>query len=342
MGIWHILFLVAAYGAALSSVYAAIRIGRTSGWGEGLRQLAIFLGFVALYYLLESWAHHRLPYTFFPPVFPDRVPTFPWPSLPGVSAAPPSSCVVQPPPDAGISLSIPLLGAALTFSIMWTAQLLRVPVLLQPFLAGLVHLGIDAFLDPVLAWSFDCMSGDRIETGLGFWHWFVNPDLGPEWFGVPLFNFAAWFTAPVILVSLVRLSDWLRASLARRADRTSAAEPRPSPREGLLLALALAASSLLFLLAPSFPLPIDQQGLFLLAMVLITLGAVVWFVPTYVHDNPLRWEFVLPQVMCLIFPLLAVILAGVVPAIPYLWVVALVTVPLVLWFSIGPYTGQGS
>ncbi|MGI9590016.1 MAG: carotenoid biosynthesis protein [Myxococcota bacterium] len=342
MGIWHILLLIAAYVAALSSVYAAIRIGRESGWGEGLRQLAIFLGFVVLYYLLESWAHHRLPYAFYPPVFPDMVPTFPWPAVPGFSAAPPSSCVVQPPPDAGISLSVPLLGAALTFSIMWTAQLLRAPVLLQPFLAGLVHLGIDAFFDPVLAWSFDCMSGDRIETGLGFWHWFVNEDQGPEWFGVPLFNFTTWFAAPVILVALARLLDWVRAHRARRAEEKSGPETRPSPLEGLFLTIVLAAFLLLFLVAPSYPLPSERQGLFLLALVLISLGAVVWFVPTYFHDNPLRWEFVLPQVMCLIFPLLAVILAGVVPAIPYLWVVALVTVPLVLWFSISPYTGQGS
>jgi hypothetical protein len=333
--------MVAAYGAALSCVYACIRIGRIQGFGAGLRQLVIFLGFAVLYYLLESWAHHRIPHYFYPPVFADMVPTFPWSSLSGFPAAAASSCTVQPPPGAGISLSIPLAEASLTFSVMWTAQLLAAPALLQPFLVGLVHLAIDAFLDPVLAWSYDCMSGDRIETGLGFWHWFVNEDLGAEWFGIPLFNFAAWYAAPIILVSLARLIDWIRAWLAWRAAGAIGAEPQPSTLEGVFLTIVFTTFSILFLLAPSAPWPLDQQWMVLLGAVLATLAAVVWHVPSYVHTNAFRWELVLPQLMFLVYPLLAVILTGLVPTIPYLWLVALVTVPLALWYSISPYTGQG-
>lgn len=342
MDTWHVLLLVVAYGSAVSCVYAALRIGLASGWGAGLRQLLVFLAFVLLYYLLESWAHHRVPYYHYPPVFPDMVPTFPWDAVPGFPGPAPSACTIQPPPDAGISLLIPLLEASLTFSVMWTARLLAVPVLLQPFLAGLVHLALDGFLDPVIAWSYDCAIGEQIETGLGFWHWYVTDRLGPDWFGIPLFNFAAWYAAPVILVSLAYLARWIRAYLAWRAGSGSGGPPAPSPLEGAFLTIVSIGFSVLFLLAPTYPWPIEKQGLLLLLFVLLTLAAVVWHIPVYVHDNPFRWEFVFPQLAGLVYPLLAMILNGHILAIPYLWIVALVTVPLVLYYSISPYLEEGS
>jgi len=335
---WHSLFLLAAYTAALSCFIAAYRIGSTLGWAEGLKQLLIFLLFALLFYLLESWARLRVPYYFYPPVMPDMLATYPWSSYAWFPAPAPSPCIVPTPPDDGMSLTVPLMEAALTFSVMWTAHLLRAPVLLQPFLAGLVFLAVDAFLDPVLATSIDCMTGAPLQDGLGFWEWYIHEQLGMEWFGVPLFNYAAWYAAPLVLVSLVRIIGWVGLLAAwLMGSGTGTAPSPPSLLQLAFLLIILVGFLLIFALAPTLPWPIAAQGAILLLFVVGTLIATLVFIGQYKMDNPIRWEFVYPQLVAVGFPLLAFLFSGLMFSTPYLWLVALPSVALVVFYAVSPY-----
>jgi hypothetical protein len=345
MTVWHYLLLLTAYAAAASCLYAAYRIGITSGWSQGIRQFLIFVLFALLFYLLESWAHLRVPYYYYPPVMPDTIPLFDWSGVswfPGPAA---SGCLAPPPPPQGMSLSVPLMEAALTFSVMWTAQLLRAPVLLQPFLGGLVFLAVDGFLDPVLALTIDCgdLAHPQLSPGAGIWEWWVYPELGARWFGIPLFNFAAWYAAPLVLISLVKLLDWLVALYqwyeSGGSGSTGAGPPAPMPSllEFAFLVILIVGFLLIFGMAPTAPWPVQLQGLILLLFVVGTLVATLWYVGVYVHDNPWRWEFIAPQILAVLLPTVVFLGKGLFLTIPYLWIFAIVSVALVVLFSLSPY-----
>ena len=339
MTIWHWLFFVTAWSAAASCLYAAYRIGSTSGWAQGIRQLFIFILFALLFYLLESWAHLRVPYYYYPPVMPDTIPLFDWTAVPCFPGPAPSKCPFPPPPPEGMSLSVPLMEAALTFSVMWTVRLLEAPLLLQPFLGGLVFLAVDGFLDPVLALSINCMfvSTPQLADGAGFWEWWVHPDLKANWFGIPLFNFAAWYAAPLVLISLARILDWLLDLYAWYSSGMSGNPPPTSLLQLAFLVILIAGGLLIFALAPTAPIPPLLQGLILLLFFIGTLVATFWYVKTYKHDNPWRWEFIVPQILAVLLPTVVFLGMGLIQTIPYLWIFAIVFVAIVVIFSLSPY-----
>jgi 4-hydroxybenzoate polyprenyltransferase len=238
---WVYLFVVLCYAAALGCVYHAARVGMTEfhevskrpwPWPAltGITWIGLFVLFVLACWSVESWAHFRTPFYVYDPAFPDLIPRVPFKSwFPRL--------VPQPHPCADtvrwlmdhhlnfqkIPLSIPLLEASLTYAGVWTAMRMGAGYRLTPLVAALVMVNVDALLDPVVAASRPCDGSppDPIglrfgQPGLGLWTWYV-PD-GPisgvngmaEWFGVPLFNYAAWWCAPVFLGSLAMLIQYAR------------------------------------------------------------------------------------------------------------------------------------
>jgi hypothetical protein len=345
MPTWPQLWVVAAYSAFFVTLYAIYRIWISHGWAVGLRQLLTFVLFAVLFWLLESWAFYRAPYYYYPPLFPDMIPHYRWDLVswfPGVIA---SECDVRLPTlDFGVSRTIILVEASLTFVVMWTTRLLEAPRYLRPFLAGLVFLAVDAFLDPVLARSYDCTSEGGAPgvlpngEGLEFWRWDVTERLGAWWFGIPLYNYASWYAAPVVLIALASILGWVRQFIEWVMNPTAATAPAmPSLVELVFLLIVLFGFLLIFALAPTSILPIELQALLLVAVVVGSAIAVLWFVGKFNFANAWRWELIYPQLVCVVFPLAAFLLSGLYASVPYLWIVPLVSIPAVVLFAISPY-----
>jgi hypothetical protein len=118
-----------------------------------------------------------------------------------------------------------------------------------PLLAGLLMVDIDALLDPVVAADYACVGAQQNsigggfgQAGLGLWNWYYpdpNFDRIPSdlaiWFGVPLFNYAAWWAAPVVLGSLVMVFQSRCAGGGGLACTVAAARGDADGRPGELL-----------------------------------------------------------------------------------------------------------
>lgn len=340
---WYLLFSAIVYLSAALCIVAVLRHWKQHGPAFALCELFTFLLFVVIYWLFESWATYILPYYKYG-VFWDRVPFFDWsifatqPWMPAPYFDP--ICKIWPDQENGISLSVPVMEAALTYAAMWTARLLAPTLpLLQPFLAGLAMLAIDLFLDPVSATRHDCRSTppSLIGSGLGFWDWQVHDGLAAWWFDIPIFNFAAWYAAPIAAVGLALLLKWLCAYIRWvRAGRPPGEEP--DPEAGALFAIIASAYGFLFLFAPSNP---SSNWMKVLAMVLTLLGSLyqVWVHRSYfVRNNAWRLELVLPPLLVYAFALVALLLSGVVSFLLLLLVVGLVLTALGVYYAVSPYT----
>jgi hypothetical protein len=340
---WHILYMFAAYLSAAFCIYTAIR----QGWPDALVEVLLFVLLVVGFWLLESWATHVNAFYVYSPLFPDRVPFFPFGSLSWVSTSGlfcPYFCPVPnpcPPLDtsAGISLSVVVMEASLTFGGMWTARLLAPNLmLLWPFLVGLMMLSFDIFLDPVVSLSAHCVTHAPIDPGLGFWEWYVHEDLWIQWFGIPLFNYAAWFFAPIAAVAGGLLLKWkLRVRWPRgRGPGGPGWFPIPLPVDLLLRALIFWAATLLFALAPFAPWAIRFKVYVMLTVILLTVSRVFAARSQYCHTNGLRWAIIIPQAAFHFFSLVALLLSGTHPLFPLL-IFGLVCVVLGMWYCLAPY-----
>jgi 4-hydroxybenzoate polyprenyltransferase len=121
---------------------------------------------------------------------------------------------------------------------------------------------IDALLDPVVATAHDCSSGAPLDAGtsrLGLWRWYTDPVLSADWFGIPLFNYAAWFAAPALLVAL--------ANLLAPVDGD-----RPT-RRGALMLLVFAVAVFMVFMTPG-KLPPDLQAVAFLGVLALAISAV--------------------------------------------------------------------
>lgn len=106
---------------------------------------------------------------------------------------------------AGIPLVICVGWALVMFTTRRLAARLVAPWFLIPFVAGLLALTLDLFLDPMLARSVvvpvtaDSLSAcvNSLTPGAGFgvgvWTWCLPPDGIEQLFGVPLANYLGWF-----------------------------------------------------------------------------------------------------------------------------------------------------
>ncbi len=351
-GIWHILFMLAAYSSAIVCLYATYRIGQEQGWRWGVIHLLLLCGFLALYFLMESWAASRTPYFSYPPYCPPPYcpPTpkgFPdWiPFLKFVAKPPKKLCEIGVSPNLGIPLSVLLLEATLTFAAMHTARLLANAKdlsfrLLRPFMAALALLTLDFFLDPLASTSSTCLkAGGPAYSGLGFWEWYVLPDLGPDAFGVPLFNYVLWYSAPLAMVAIVGLLGWFYDSFLVPLVVVGTLIKLQVLIEGAFLTLIVFAFTLIIMMSPNFAyLPIGQLRAIFVGVLLATLLAILYYARFFKYDNDFRWWFVYPQAVFLLFCVVAFLFSGLVSTkLPGLWIVVLVVSPLFLLWTLSPY-----
>jgi hypothetical protein len=341
--IWNTLFMLAGYTSLLVCLYACYRIYLVEGWQWGAANVLILALFLLLYWLLESWAGTRTPYfSYLPPPaggFPDWIKFFPWsPPLPV------NKCQIVLPKNQGIPISVLLLEATLTFAAMHTALLLardHAFRLLRPFMAAVPVLSLDLLLDPVSSESFHCLYGNgALAFGLGFWEWYVPPALGPDAFGVPLFNYAVWYAAPVALIALIGLIGWFRDALFEPI-RLLAADPWVVivfVVEGAFLAIIVFAFTIIIMMSPNYAnLPVYYLRFLLVSIVIGSLLLVLAFYRFYNYANELRWWFVYPQAAFLLFSLVALVGSGLLAKMPLLGLVALVVAPFFLLWMLSPY-----
>jgi hypothetical protein len=298
--------------------------------------------FVAAYWLLESWATYFGNYYHYPSDFWDMVPffdwsTFSWVPAPNVDAA----CNTLISDDSGISLSVPLMEGSLTFAMMWTARLLAPRDLhyLWPFLTGIAMLALDLFLDPIVASSRQCWGGASLPgcQGIGFWHWYVHEGLGNWYFCIPLFNWMAWYAAPIFLVALVLLLMWARDFVSWIQGTTPPSGISAFLLDGVLRAILTLAFLVLFVLAPVHPGDnIVLEGLIMLVLVVGTIAAVIWYRASFTHTAALRWTLIAPQVAFHVFALVALLMSGTLAFFPLL-LIGILLMALGTWYAVSPY-----
>ncbi len=339
--IWQILFMFAAYSAAIVCLYATYRIGKERGWQWGVIHFLILCGFFVLYWLLESYAGMRTPFYSYPlPAagLPDFIPYFKWPPNPGINwCVPPTQ-----PENIRIPVSVLVLETALTFAAMHTARLLagNPERILRPLMGAVAMLTLDFFLDPLTSKSSSCVAEFNLAVdGLGFWEWYVLPRLGPDSFGIPLFNYAMWYAAPVLLIALVGLFGWFYDIYFNPINIGG------PPKnwvvillDGVFLALIIWVAGVIIMMSPNFPtIPIDVLKWIFVGILIGTLVAILACFKLYHYDNDFRWWFVYPQLIFLLAALISFFGSGLVTTIPKLWIVALVVSPLFVLWTLSPY-----
>ena len=344
MNAWAWGWYIGVYVAVFICLWAIVKIWLTLGWKTGAANLLIFAAFAFIFWMVESFANIHAPFYSYPPlgaylqVFPDLIPHFPWSAL-GVTA---SDLAMTHPcaqtPSSYLSATIPLSAAVICFCLMWTARLLLDQFWTQPFrpaiapfMVGLVALLLDLYLDPVLSNAHDCVASTvgggfsfpLVHGGLDYWRWFADPSLGDTWwFEIPIFNFAVWFSAPVLLVSLVVLFTWL-------------VSPTSAQDFFLRSAVALGAGIVVFT-SPGAQMPTAQIAA-VMAAILLAVYIILGDWKTYRRNNPWRWELVLPMLFYFLYPLLALLFAPGIPLTVGLLVASLIFSFVGIVFVLAPY-----
>jgi len=337
MSIWPLVFTIGVYLSLLACLFACVRIAiDEKSWLTGLLQFVMLVAFAILHWLLESWAQFVAPfYSYVQQGFWDMVPYFDFSSL---GFAPPEDPCAQAL-GTKISATIPISGAILCFCLMWTARLLLSPTgwlqpyrpVIAPFMVAFVAVVLDAYLDPVIAISVNCEATPSVmHPGVGFWTWHTEPRFADVWFSVPLFNFASWSAFPATMVAAALLLGW-----AATAILTSSLV---SVTDGLLRFVILLALLAVSITAPGADLP-DVQIAFIALLIIVSFYIVWNDRATYKTDNAWRWEFVLPMLFYLLFPLGALFFSGVfvVTGSLALVLVSLLGFAIGLAFVIWPY-----
>jgi hypothetical protein len=343
-GIWHILFLLVAYGSALVCLYATYRIGVEQGWRWGVIHLLIFCGFVLLFWLLESYAASRTPYFSYPLPpngLPDAIGFLPFAQPPALK----NWCLVPVPENVRIPFSVLLLEATLTFSAGHTARLLASSKelrlrMLRPLMAALALLAFDFFLDPLSSVSSSCaFLGGPTQAGLGFWEWYVVPELGPDSFGVPLFNYVLWYAMPIVLIALIGLLGWFfDFFLVPIVVGASGTITFQILFEGAFLLLIVFAFSMVIAFSPNFAyLPVATLREIFVGYLLLTLILILYYARFFNYWNTFRWWFVAPQAAFLLFCVIAFLGSGLLTKLPYLALVGFVVSVLFTVWMLSPY-----
>jgi hypothetical protein len=86
-------------------------------------------------------------------------------------------------------------------------------------LSGLLLIGLTAVLDPVVSKTNECGTQTQLGTAaVALWTWFTTDLHQGYWFGVPLINYVAWFTAALVFSLMVRLDDEGPGGIVRQYD----------------------------------------------------------------------------------------------------------------------------
>jgi len=311
---WTRLFMLACYAAAGVCLYRSIREGCRTSLKCALGQVCVFAGFAVAFWFVESWAHHRTGFYLYSATFADGVSRIPFERVVAPGVVNECTQLVARLGEAldatRIPLSIVLMEASLTYSAMWTARLLGANLVVQPLVAALVMLDIDLLLDPVLATAHDCSSGAPLPTsgfGLGFWRWYVDPrhTEAAQFFGIPVFNYAAWFAAPLLLVAATNLAGPFVRGWLLPWWRKEVSKGTPSGWEGLTLLAMAGAVACMFMITPD-TLSRAQQWAILAALVALSLALV--------FARPGRYQFGHRHDPMLTFP---VIVGLLIPTVPF-------------------------
>jgi uncharacterized membrane protein len=349
MGLWEYLYLVIVYSAAVLCFVAAIRTRSDDVPGRAITEVLILIVFAVGYWLLESFAHLRAPFYVYPDLFPDMVRYFDWAQFgfSGSNSADAHVCAHHG--FDKISLTIPLLEMSMTYCLMWTARLLLTPhgwgnslhaVAVAPFIVGLFSLCLDGFLDPIVSESFTCLPETMNHAGMAYWIWYAEPDLANFWYGIPMFNFAAWFSAPVIMVTGVLIIHWfLEYARHLRSRRRDHSHPAPAVRNFLLQLIVFLAFVALYVTSPD----VDPPWLQIVVMTLALLTSVIVVIRhgrSYKRDHPFRWELVVPQVVVFTLPVPMLLFSGVF-VLTQQWILLLLSLALSacgIFFAVSPYS----
>jgi 1,4-dihydroxy-2-naphthoate octaprenyltransferase len=217
------------------------------------------------------------------------------------------------------------MEAALTYSALRTARFLvgadRIANSMTrawwvALIAALICLTVDLILDPAVSTrSVDC-GVTQSYGGAGVWKW-IEDEAG--WFGVPIWNFAVWFAAPISGCAIACIVLLVVSVLSPRGkvllvpnDRWGRWEAGP-PKKLLAVALLVLLTSLTFIVfgahdsfAGSLGNP-DAITALKRALVLGTaaavLASIILWSDTWRRDEPVRWPLVLPLLFFIGWPL---------------------------------------
>jgi 4-hydroxybenzoate polyprenyltransferase/uncharacterized membrane protein YphA (DoxX/SURF4 family) len=369
------LFVAGCYALFLGCLFHAIKLGiyeyREKCRGEPLWsrmlgavfQVFFLLLFAASYYLLESAAHTWTPFFVYSPSFPDGIPLWGF----GTGGLPQAVQPVLGPcetmvkglssADAAlheIPLSVLLMESSLTYAAMWTALMLEAggssspytglpkrQYRLIPLWAALFVVILDALLDPVVSAKYDCsgLAWEGDGAGLGLWHWFLptgDQDHIGDWFGVPVFNYAAWWSAPLILISLVLSLQWGRSRLCRRF-RVDASMRNDTPSPIFLLAFTVVLCAYLAVQTTRWEPGTAYQWGFILAGVLGTAIFVVRRVRSFSTRGRPDPTLTLPPLVFLGLAVTALLVEGLFLQLAGFVLVGFACLTLIVLFTLWPY-----
>jgi hypothetical protein len=235
----------------------------TVAWSEAL----LFGFFVLTFYVLETWATYASPYFVYAQSFPVMLPTPPRASLPQwlidrmgepsgavIACAETTRSILEAHRPRTIPIQVPLMEGTIAYVALHATRLVDATWRSRPFLAGMAVLALDALLDPAVSDAFHCDGVQARTFGLGLWRWFTVPEAMGQWYGIPLFNFGAWYASAIICVGVPGLlsSSWRELRRWRQRRSGQAVDP-PSRRylEPLVWAGILAAAWVVRALNPT-------------------------------------------------------------------------------------------
>ncbi len=310
-----LLFAIGTYIAAFLCLWFCYTEGGT--WFKRIVYALTLIGFMFLFYLLESWAGIRAPFYEYEVTggFPWYIPKFDFSPFAGFSSLLQPSVLATTHPCSNMTnympLAIPVAGGCIVFTLLWTVRLLynsegfaTMPFnpVTAPFLVGLMALWMDLPLDPILAESQSCIPPvESIHGGLRFWLWSSDASLADIWFHVPLYNFATWYAAPAILTAVIIWLTWLYLWITGAVVQF---------QDGALRSVILGLLLVIFIVSPNSAASIATIYTIVIVLVAIGVYYLITKYETFKRNNEWRIPLVATLTFFFIFPLLAFLFTG--------------------------------
>jgi len=300
MNPWHVGFEIGIYSITLLVVAVTYR-------NEGFYWALVPLVFGAYFLISESAAIAAGSYVYAKLYLGIDLSRF---FVPSMRRLAPPGCVQG---SLAVPLAVVLMEGLIVFSVVRTTDFLAPPQWVRPFMDGLMAVTIDVVLDPIAANSLWCGSGvgESVHGGLGLWTWFTHEANPPQWFGVPLVNFSAWFFGPVAISASVRFvaSKMNVKTLDLWQQGISAVGATV-----IVIVLGLAAEMLSFRVMDAL---LDRPAVtradrwaILMGILTVTTGATVAASRRFRHDHRFCWEVTVLPAFLFVYMALALLATG--------------------------------